>query len=102
MGFGTQSCILEFQSDLKATCLVTTNLWLTVQASLHLPLQFNWKDGKSNPSYILSKHWEFASIWSLLSLYSSGREIHMSSLPRERGVTEFQLERVVSIPNHNG
>ena len=36
---GTHSCILEFQSDLKATCLVTTNLWLTVQASLHLPYQ---------------------------------------------------------------
>ena len=38
---GTHSCILEFQSDLKATCLVTTNLWLTVQASLHLPYQRN-------------------------------------------------------------
>ena len=25
-------------------------------------LQFNWKDGKSNPSDILSKHWEFANI----------------------------------------
>ena len=25
-------------------------------------LQFNWKDGKSNPADILSKHWEFASI----------------------------------------
>ena len=23
-------------------------------------LQFNWKDGKSNPANILSKHWEFA------------------------------------------
>ena len=36
-------------------------------------LQFNWKDGKSP--------------------YSSGREIHMSSLPRQRGVTEFQPKR---------
>ena len=35
----THSCILEFQSYLKATCLVTTNLWLTMQASLHLPYQ---------------------------------------------------------------
>ena len=26
-------------------------------------LQFNWKDGKSNPADILSEHWEFASIW---------------------------------------
>ena len=29
-------------------------------------LQFNWKDGKSNPADTLSKHWEFASIWTLL------------------------------------
>ena len=29
-------------------------------------LHFNWKDGKSNPADILSKHWEFASIWPLL------------------------------------
>ena len=28
--------------------------------------QFNWKDGKSNPAEILSKHWEFANIWPLL------------------------------------
>ena len=25
-------------------------------------LHFNWKDGKSNPADILSKHWEFANI----------------------------------------
>ena len=61
-------------------------MWLTVQASLHLLyqrnqlasyhrvreaiaagyLQFNWKDGKSNPADILIKQWEFASIWPLL------------------------------------
>ena len=29
-------------------------------------LQFNWKDGKSNPADILSKHCKFASIWPLL------------------------------------
>ena len=29
-------------------------------------LQFNWKYGKSNPGDILSKLWEFASIWPLL------------------------------------
>ena len=38
---GMHSCILELKSDQKATCLVTTNLWLTVQASLHLPYQRN-------------------------------------------------------------
>ena len=26
-------------------------------------LQFTWKDGKSNPAGILSKHLEFSSIW---------------------------------------
>ena len=29
-------------------------------------IQFNWKDGKSNPADILSKHWELANIWPLL------------------------------------
>ena len=29
-------------------------------------LQFNWKDGKSNPADILSRHWDFANIWPLL------------------------------------
>ena len=29
-------------------------------------LQLNWKDGKSDPADILSKHWEFSSIWPLL------------------------------------
>ena len=29
-------------------------------------LQYNWKDGKSNPADILSKHGEFSSIWPLL------------------------------------
>ena len=29
-------------------------------------LQFSWKDGKSSPADILSKHWEFASTWPLL------------------------------------
>ena len=27
--------------------------------------QFNWKEAKSTPSDILSKHWEIASIWPL-------------------------------------
>ena len=29
-------------------------------------LQFNWKDRKSNPADILSKQWEFTSIWPFL------------------------------------
>ena len=70
--------MLEFQSDQKAICLVTTNLWSTVLVfpplacprnelwllSYHRAreniaagyLQFNWKDQKSNPAEILSKH----------------------------------------------
>ena len=38
-------------------------------------LQFSWKDGKSNPADILSKHWEFANIWPLLKplLFFEGR-----------------------------
>ena len=65
-------------------------------------LQFNWKDGKTNPADILSKHWEFANIWPLLKPYSSGREIQMNSTPRQRGVTEFQPKRALSNSNPNG
>ena len=59
-------------------------------------LQFKHKDGKSNPADILSKHWEFANIWPLLKplLFWKG-DTHMTSLPRQRGVTEFQPKRGV-------
>ena len=30
-------------------------------------LQFNWRDGKSHPEEILSKHWEYANIWLILN-----------------------------------
>ena len=29
-------------------------------------ISFHWKDGKSNPADILSKHWEFATLWPML------------------------------------
>ena len=29
-------------------------------------ISFHWKDGKSNPADILSKHWEFATMWPML------------------------------------
>ena len=29
-------------------------------------ISFHWKDGKSNPADILSKHWEFATVWPIL------------------------------------
>ena len=29
-------------------------------------ISFHWKDGKSNPADILSKHWEFATVWPVL------------------------------------
>ena len=29
-------------------------------------ISFHWKDGKGNPSDILSKHWEFATVWPML------------------------------------
>ena len=29
-------------------------------------ISFHWKDGKSNPTDILSKHWEFATVWPTL------------------------------------
>ena len=29
-------------------------------------ISFHWKDGKSNPADIFSKHWEFATVWPML------------------------------------
>ena len=29
-------------------------------------ISFHWKDGKSNPADIPSKHWEFATVWPML------------------------------------
>ena len=29
-------------------------------------ISFHWKDGKSNPADILSKHWEFGTVWPML------------------------------------
>ena len=29
-------------------------------------ISFHWKDGKSNPADILSKHWEIATVWPML------------------------------------
>ena len=29
-------------------------------------ISFHWKDSKSNPTDILSKHWEFATVWPML------------------------------------
>ena len=29
-------------------------------------ISFHWQDGKSNPADILSKHWEFATVWPML------------------------------------
>ena len=84
----TQPCdILEFLSETRAICLGTTDQLLpalpsptpTSQKRLHLAsyhrvreaiaakyISFHWKDGKSNPADILSKHWEFATVWPML------------------------------------
>ena len=59
-------------------------------------LQFNWKDGKSIPADILSKHWEFASIWPLLKPLLWKGDRHELTVK-----TKFQLKRVVSISNPN-
>ena len=38
----------------------------------------HWKDGKSNPADILSKHWEFATVWPIAQAYPVlvGRDCH--------------------------
>ena len=79
--------ILEFPSEKRATCLETTDQLLPALPSPTPPspkkhhlasyhrvreaiaanyISFHWKDGKSNCTDILSKHWEFATVWNML------------------------------------
>ena len=78
---------LEFPSETRAICLGTTDQLLppfnipnsTSSENHHLAsyhrvrkaiaakyISFHWKDGKSNRADILSKHWEFATVWPML------------------------------------
>ena len=53
-------------------------------------ISFHWKDGKSNPADILSKHWEFATVWPLLK-----------PILFWRGETATQLKGSDRIPSTN-
>ena len=57
-------------------------------------LQFNWKDGKSNPADILSKHLEFASIWPLLKplLFWKG-DTHELTVKQEKGCDRISAKK---------
>ena len=65
-------------------------------------LQFNWKDGKSNPADILRKHWEFGCIWPLLKplLFWKGDKYELNDKTKESG--RILDKGAVSIPNPNG
>ena len=51
-------------------------------------ISFHWKDGKSNRADILSKHWEFATVWPMLK-----------PILFWRGETATQLKGVTEIPS---
>ena len=53
-------------------------------------ISFHWKDGKSNPAGILSKHWEFATVWPILK-----------PILFWRGETATQLKGSDRIPSTN-
>ena len=53
-------------------------------------ISFHWKDGKSNPADILSKHWEFATVWPMLK-----------PILFWRGETATQLKESDRIPSTN-
>ena len=53
-------------------------------------ISFHWKDGKSNPADILSKHWEFATVWPMLK-----------PILFWRGETATQLKGSDRIPSTN-
>ena len=65
-------------------------------------LQFNWKDGTSNPADILSKHWELASIWALLKPLCFWKGDTHELTAKTKGSNRFSAKKVVSIPNPNG
>ena len=50
-------------------------------------ISFHWKDSKSNPADILSKHWEFATVWPMLKPILFWRGETATQL---KGVTEFR------------
>ena len=62
-------------------------------------LQFNWKDGKSNPADILKKHWEFASIWPLLKplLFWKGDTHELND--KTKGSDRIPAKGAASLPN---
>ena len=107
----TQPCdTLEFPSETKAICLGTTDQLLPALPSPTPPspkdtiwhpiiksgkqLQLNtshyWKDGKSNPADILSKHWELTTVWPMLK-----------PILFWRGETATQLKGSDRIPSTN-
>ena len=47
-------------------------------------LMFIWKDGKTNPADILSKHWEFPQVWPLLKplLFWRGETAKIKQQPK--------------------
>ena len=53
-------------------------------------ISFHWKDGKSNPADVLSKHWEFATVWPMLK-----------PILFWRGKTATQLKGSDRIPSTN-
>ena len=53
-------------------------------------ISFHWKDCKSNPADILSKHWEFANVWPMLK-----------PILFWRGETASQLKESDIIPSAN-
>ena len=67
---------LEFPSETRAICLGTTDQLLPALPSptppspkdtiWHPIIESGKQDGKSNPADILSKHWEFATVWPML------------------------------------
>ena len=64
--------------------------------------QFDWKDGKSNPAAILSKHWEFANIWPLLKpLLFWKADTHELTTKTNRS-DRISAERRWFVPNPNG
>ena len=65
-------------------------------------LQFYWKDGKSNPAVILSKHWEFANIWPLLKPLVFWKDYTHELTAMTNGSDRISAKKKWFVPNPNG
>jgi hypothetical protein len=62
-------------------------------------IAFFWKDGKTNPADILSKHWEFSTTWPLLKPILFWRGDTASATHQPKGSDKIPTNNPIKEPN---